>query len=76
MRHVTKENIQKPGWGAPQKTKFAPQRIAVFLSGSFKIWLDRLYVLCYSKAGNVRQKSSQISSGGLKKQMSGFGNPI
>lgn len=83
MRHVTKENIQKPGWGAPQISERKKQSlllrellIKVFLSGSFKIWLDRLYVLCYSEAGNVRQKSSQISSGGLKKQMSGFGNPI
>lgn len=62
-----------------ENTKSAPHRellIKVLLSGSFKIWLERLYVLCYSKEGNVREKSSQISRGGLKKQMSGFGNPI
>lgn len=32
--------------------------IKVFLFGLFKIWLERLYVLCYSKEGNVREKFS------------------
>lgn len=63
-------------WEKTQSLLLTELLIKVFLSGSFKIWLERLYVLCYSKEGNVREKSSQTSCGGLKKQMSGFGNPI